>query len=235
MRYLCLALPILTLAAPARAQTTQQAPTIRVVGEGKVSVKPDMAELDVGVTSQGTTAAAAAAENASKMDKVIAALKKEVGAGGEVKTASYNVTPRYGQAPKPGQDRLPIVGYTVTNMLHVRVPDIQAVGRILDLTVKLGVNEVPSVTYGLKDYEPARAEALKAAALKARAHATALAGALGLKLGPLVSVTEGGAQGPIPMEFGMEKRALHAAATPVEAGTLDVEATVTAVFATSPR
>jgi uncharacterized protein len=233
MRHTSLALVIFLLAAPARAQT-QQAPTIRVVGEGKVSVKPDMAELDVGVTSQATTAAAAAAENASKMDKVMAALKKEVGAGGEVKTASYNVSPRYGQA-KPGQDRLPIVGYTVTNMLHVRVPDIQAVGRLLDLTVKLGVNEVPNVTYGLKDQEPARAEALKSAALKARAHATALAGALGFKLGPLVSVTEGGAQGPIPMEFQMDKRALHAAATPVEAGTLDVEATVTAVFATSPR
>ena len=56
--------------------------TIRVVGEATVTAKPDMAELDLGVVTESATAEAAGADNAKKMDRILAALKKEIGAGG---------------------------------------------------------------------------------------------------------------------------------------------------------
>ena len=51
----------------------------------------------------------------------MAALKKEVGAGGEVKTVGYMVTQRLGE-PKKGERNQPIVGYTVTNVVRVADP-----------------------------------------------------------------------------------------------------------------
>ena len=84
-----------------RSPTPPRPGTIRVVGEATVSAKPDLAELDVGVVSEATTAEAAAAENAKKMEGLLAALKKEVGAGGEVKTVGYMVTQRHAEPSKP--------------------------------------------------------------------------------------------------------------------------------------
>jgi uncharacterized protein YggE len=230
MRTTTVALVLLfPLSAWAQAPNNQPPGTIKVVGEATVNVKPDLAELDVGVVSQAQSAAAAAAENARKMEKIIAALKKEVAAGGEVKTVSYNVGQRYGR-PMPGQETPPIVGYTVTNVVRARIPDINAVGRVADLALKQGANDIQRVVFSLKDPEPPHAEALRAAAVKARAHANALAASMGLKLGPVVSLTEGGPAG-IPMMEMEAMKVRAAASTPIEAGALEMHATVTAVFA----
>jgi uncharacterized protein YggE len=227
------AVALVALAAPARAQAPAPS-TIRVFGEATVSAKPDVAELDLGVVSSAASASAAATDNARKMEKIVAALKKEVGAAGEVRTASFTVSQRYGQ-PRPGQDNPAVVGYLVSNVVHVRLPDINAVGRLVDLSLKLGANEVQRASFSIRDPEAPHAEALRAAALKARAHATALAAALGLRLGPLVSISEG-SPGPVPFLEERDKVATMArTATPVEAGTLELHASVTAVFATGAK
>jgi uncharacterized protein len=205
--------------------------TIRVVGEATVSAKPDLAEIDVGVVSEATTADAAAAENAKKMEGLIAALRKQVGSGGEVKTVGYMVTQRYAEPAKP-RDKPAIVGYVVTNIVRVRVPDVRSAGKVVDLALKSGANEVQRLIFTLKNPDPVQAEALKQAAAKARARATALASALGLKLGNVVSVSDSDQGRPVPYAE-VSKAALDSSATPLEAGNLEVQATVTVFFATS--
>jgi uncharacterized protein len=205
--------------------------TIRVVGEATVSAKPDLAEIDVGVVSEASTADAAAAENAKKMEGLIAALRKQVGSGGEVKTVGYMVTQRYAEPAKP-RDKPAIVGYVVTNIVRVRVPDVRSAGKVVDLALKSGANEVQRLIFTLKNPDPVQAEALKQAAAKARARATALASALGLKLGNVVSVSDSDQGRPVPYAE-VSKAALDSSATPLEAGNLEVQATVTVFFATS--
>jgi uncharacterized protein len=207
--------------------------TIRVVGEASVSAKPDLAEIDVGVISEATTAEAAAAENAKKMDGLMAALKKQVGNGGEVKTVGYMVTQRHAEPSKP-REKPAIVGYVVTNIVRVRIPDVRAAGKVVDLALKQGANEVQRLIFTLKNPEPVQAEALKLAAGKARTRATALAGALGLKLGNVVSVSDSDQGRPVPFAE-VSRAALDSNATQLEAGNLDVQASVTVFFATSPR
>ncbi len=216
----------------ARAQDPYASPpgTIRVVGEATVSAKPDLAELDVGVVSEAATAEAAAAENNRKMEGLVAALKKQVGAGGEVKTVGYMVTQRHAE-PKP-REKPAIVGYVVTNVVRVRIPDVKSAGKIVDLALKQGANEVQRLIFTLKNPDPVQAEALKLAAGKARARATALAGALGLKLGNVVSVSDSDHGRLVPFQE-VSKAALDATATPFEAGSLEVAASVTVFFAVS--
>jgi uncharacterized protein len=218
----------------ARAQEPFASPpgTIRVVGEATVSARPDLAELDVGVVSEATTAEAAAAENAKKMERLIGALKKEVGNAGEVKTVGYMVTQRHAE-PK-GRERPPIVGYVVTNVVRVRIPEVKTAGKVVDLALKQGANEVQRLIFTLKNPDPVQAEALKLAAGKARARATALAAALGLKLGNVVSVSDSDQGRPVPFHE-VSKAALDTSSTPLEAGNLEVQASVTVFFATSTR
>lgn len=216
--------------ATAAAQEAPPPATIRVVGEASVSAKPDVGELDLGVISEAPTAAAAGADNARKMDRIVAALKKEVGAGGEVRTIGYNVSQRYGEQ-KPRDIRPPIVGYTVSNVVRARFGDVTAAGKLIDLALKLGANEVQRVGFSIKNAEPVQAEALKAAAVKARARATALASALGVRLGNVVSVSDGEVAPPRPLSYGMASLRSMEKQTPVEAGNVEVEATVTIYFA----
>jgi uncharacterized protein YggE len=233
-------LTTLALAAPALAAEPAPAPaapapsTVRVQAESTLEVKPDLAEVAVGVTTEKPTAAAAGAENAAKMAKIIEALKKEVGAGGEVKTGNFNVSPRFGE-PKPGRDVQPIVGYIVSNTVVARTRDVNAAGKLLDRAFQLGANNVERVSFNLKDPEAAQLEALKAAAAKARARATAMASGLGLRVGPVLSVGEGGGdrvyEGPQYGMTNLRARAAQNFATPIEAGNLEVRAQVTVVFA----
>jgi uncharacterized protein len=214
-------------AAPARTNT------IEVVTRGSVAVTPDRALLDLGVTTDRKTAAAAIAENDRKMEQVIAALRKEVGAGDEVKTSEFNVTPRYGETRR-GEVSAPIVAYTVTNTVHVQTADTKAVGRLLDSAFKAGANTVRSVAFTVKDPEAAQNTALRAASGKARARAAAIAEGLGIRVGPIVSVSE------LHGENGFAANRLFAlrrdkALSSIEAGSVEVEATVVVVFAVASR
>ena len=62
------------LAAPALAQTAPP-PMISVTGEATVSVPPDLAQIDAGVTSDAKTAREASEANNAAMGKVLLALK----------------------------------------------------------------------------------------------------------------------------------------------------------------
>jgi uncharacterized protein YggE len=207
----------------------QQPPTVKVTAEATVSAHPDVTDLDLGVVSEARTAEAAAAENARKMERLIAVLKKEVAPGGEVSTVNYSVEPRLG----PPKNNIPaVVGYAVTNTVRVRMTGTASAGKLVDLALKQGANDVRQLSFSIRDPEPLRARALHDATLKARRRAEAMAGALGLHVAGVVSATEGdGREPPIPIQFA-EKAAV--AQTPIQAGNLEVGTSVTVVFSTAP-
>jgi uncharacterized protein YggE len=126
----------------------------------------------------------------------------------------------------------------VTNVVRSRIPDVKAVGKIIDLGLKNGANEVQRLVFTLKNSDPVQAEALKAAAAKARTRATALAAALGLKLGAVLSVSDGNFQErPVEVDM-MRARMMKMEAdtgTPIETGNLEIQATVTVYFTTTPN
>jgi uncharacterized protein YggE len=229
---------LLLLGPPATAHEpagTWQPSTIRVVAQASVAAKPDQADVDLGVTTDKKTATAATAENARKMEQVVEALKKEVGAGGEVKTLEFTVSPRLGESRR-GETNPPILGYTVTNTVQVRIADIKAVGRLLDRAFLSGANTVERLEFTLKDPDAAESAALRAATAKARARAAAMADGLGLRVGQVLSVSEGDREEPTILgNVDFEKREKRRSAPPIEPGSVEVRATVTVVFALAPR
>jgi uncharacterized protein YggE len=228
------------VAAPAGGASAQEPaerparPFIRVSGEATVQARPDRAEIDIGVVAQAPTAQAAAAQNAQQLDAVLAALRTALGPAAAIRTAGYSLNP----VSRPPREGLPpaIAGYTATNTAHVTTDDLAAVGRAIDAAMQAGANQIQRLQFTLKDEGAARAQALREAAIKARAQAEVLAGALGLKIVRVLSVTEGAPVAVRPLLGAARAMGPQAPAapTPVEPGSIDVRAEVALVVEVTP-
>jgi uncharacterized protein len=212
-----LALPI---AAPALSQTA--ASTITVTGTGTSTAVPDMATLMIGVTTQGETAAVALTANSAAVEAVIARLTASGIEARDLQTSNLSINPNWSNTASGTSE---IAGYVATNMLTVRVRSLDGLGVVLDAAVADGANTLNGLTFGLTAPEPALNDARKAAIADARSKAELLVTAAGMKLGRIVTITEGGAwTDPAPMFRE------SAAAPPVAGGELGMTANVTVQY-----
>ncbi len=98
---------------------------------------------------------------------------------------------------------------------------------LLDAAITDGANTLNGLTFGLAEERPVEDEARKQAVADAVARAKLLAEAAGEKLGPIVSITEGGTAQPYP---GVMFKAADSARVPVAAGEVGISSTVTIVW-----
>jgi len=210
-----------------QSDKTPRPPSVTANGEAVITVEPDQAEIDIGVVTQAKTAPDATRENADKLSRVMTEVKKLLGKGNEVKTASYSLNPNY-RYPQGGKPE--IVGYTATNILRIKTGTLANVGKLIDASMQSGANTIHRLVFNLKDEHAAQLQALRLASTKAKAKAEEMAAALGLKIVRVLSLTEGdrGIRPIImPQARGAQMEAMAAAPTPVEAGTIEVRSSVT--------
>jgi len=221
-------------ASGALAQQTAEKeprPVIQVSGDATVTVKPDQAQIDIGVVTQAKTAEAAANQNRQQLDSVLRELHQALGAGADIQTTSYSLQPNYREF-KPGGEPA-IVGYTATNVVQVKTKMLDEVGKVIDVATQSGANTIRRLEFTLQDMQTVRSQALRKAAIQAKAEAETLAEALGLKIVRVLSVSE---STPIAIPIrAMAMAAQAAAPTPIEPGTIDVHATVSLTVEISPR
>ena len=201
-------------------------PSITVNGEATIVAEPDQAQIDIGVTTQARSAPDASRENAERLDRVLAEVKKLLSKADEVKTSGYSLNPQY-RYPQGGKPE--IVGYLANNVVRIKTAKLDNVGKLIDAAMQAGANNINQLMFTLKDEDAARLEALRQASAKAQAKAEAIATSLGLKILRIVSVTEGERTfQPIYRQTPMARADTLAARapTPVEAGTVDVRSTV---------
>ena len=187
------ALAATLLAAPALAQTAL-VPMITVSGEATVSVAPDLAQIDAGVTSDAKTARESSDANNAAMGKVLLALK---GTGIEEKdfqTSRLSLQPQY--APnRTGPS--PVVGYRASNRVTVRLRDVSKVAGVIDTLVAAGANDIGGINFSASNASKLLDDAREQAIADARRKAEIYAKAAGVTLGAPISISEGGAPGPI--------------------------------------
>jgi uncharacterized protein YggE len=198
-------------------------PQIAVTGRGEIKVSPDRATIQISVQTKATTAAAAAAENATKQQAVLAALRQLGLTNDQLSTINYNVYPeqRYEQGKEPV-----IVGYNVTNTILVDVKKLDQVGPVIDAAIARGANMITSLQFYASNTEVARRSAIAIAIEKARADAEAAARAARGTLGTLLEINIGSYSPRPPQPMMMLARGAAAQAdTPINPGeeTLAVE------------
>ncbi len=178
------------VASGAAAQTQDAVPplSIRVTGEARVTTAPDQAEIDVGVITRGDTARRAAEQNARETARVLAELKKGLGAAGAIQTIGYAVRPEYRYPREGGEPQ--ISDYVATNVVRVTISDLDRVGEVVDVAVGAGANRIQRIRFMLKDEAAVYRQALQQAADQAEAEAEALAAALGVRVVRVFSAAE---------------------------------------------
>ena len=185
------------------AEPGQPPARILVTGEGKVDAAPDMAILSLTVAREAQTAREALDANSMAMKDVLGAMKKQGIEDRDLQTSGFSIQPRYvyPTAKTSGERRPPeIVGYTVRNSLNVRIRDISAVGKILDLSVTLGVNEGGNIQFTNADTTAIITQAREAAVRNALTRAETLARAAGVNTGRILEISEQSYNpGPMPM------------------------------------
>lgn len=212
--------------APA-APVLLDATLLDVVAEGRSTRVPDLATIRAGVVTQGTTAQAALSENATRMDRVIAALKRAGVADRDLQTATIQLNPqyRYGENVPPA-----ITGYQATNTVSVRFRDVDKSGAILDALVREGANQIDGPNLAVEAMDTAMDEARADAIRRARARAELYAKAAGLRVERILVIAEGAtALPPQPMPQ-MMMRAEMAKDSQVLPGEQEINATVTVRF-----
>jgi uncharacterized protein len=243
------------LAAPALAQPVMPAPVIgpnatllNLSAEALVRRAPDLATFSAGVVTQAKTAGEALTANARRMDAVIASLKRAGIADRDIQTASLNLQPQYhypqrerplpADAGRPSEPQAPrIIGYEARNSVQVRVRKLDAMGRVIDALVAAGANQIDGPNFMLENQDAALDEARAEAVKKARARAELYARAAGLRVGRILSISEGGAYYPQPVMM-RETTSMNAAPglvapppSPVAPGELQLGVTLSAQFA----
>ena len=199
-------------------------PEIRVTAEASIAAKPDRATIDIGVVTESATAQAAAAQNAKRVETLLTALRAVLGEGAEITTISYSLDPVYSR-PKPGGSAV-ITSYSAANVVRATTDDLSLVGRLIDGAMGAGANRIDRLAFTLQDEQPLMAKALQQAAARAKGKAEAIAAALGVKIIRVLQVEENG-PAVRPVERMLRFTPATEPATPVESGTLDVNATVT--------
>jgi uncharacterized protein YggE len=213
---------------PALAQAEAPRTTsLTVAGEGHVDLPPDMAMISLGVTTEADTAAAALAANNAAQAEVLAVLAAAGIEPRDIQTSGLNLNPVWdNRSYSDGRQR--IRGYSVSNIVTIRVRKLDSLGGLLDKVVTTGANQLNSLTFGLSDPKPAMDEARKRAVADALDRARLYADAAGVTLGPLVSLSEGGAyQQPQPM---FRRDAAMESAVPVAGGEVGIVASVSVTF-----
>lgn len=219
---ICSALLVLQSLAP--AQVTAGRPTVRAVADATIISVPDQAKVSFSVDTQARTAQDAASQNAAITSAVIGALKNLIATNGEVRTSGYSVYPIYSSGAQPT-----ITGFTASNTVEATVWNLSLAGKLIDSAMAAGANRVQSLAFSLKDPEPVRLQALRQAAIRARAHADAMATGAGMRVGSVVSIVEGAVTTPIVYpSLSLGGAATGAVTpTPIETGNVSTTATVT--------
>ncbi|WP_394999107.1 SIMPL domain-containing protein [Sphingomonas sp.] len=220
-------------AATATAQVTTTLATpisgtrLDISATGEATRVPDIAIISAGVTTQAATATDALGQNATRMERVRAALKRAGVADRDIQTASISLQPQY----KYVENQAPILtGYQASNQLSVKFRDIRASGKILDALVGEGANQINGPNLTIDHPEAALDEARGKAIATGRARADLYARALGMRVIRVISVSESGGYSSPPPQPMMARAQMAEDKTSIDPGEQQLQISVAMAF-----
>jgi uncharacterized protein len=221
------------LAMSAQAQTVPgyaipaDATVLTVTAQGEASAVPDIASLSVGVLTEAPDGNTALRDNATRMNRVMTAIRGAGVAERDVKTSGVHLSPQYAYQP---QQTPRITGYQASNTVTIKVREIAKLGGVLDALAGAGANQIHGPTFEIDQPEPLYQQARRSAVDQARARAATYAEALGLNVRRVVALNEGGGYRPQPMLAMARMAADTAEVTPVAPGENTVSVQIEVVF-----
>ena len=213
---------------------------ISVLGESTISVKPDIAILDIGVETFAESVALARQFAAKEMGSVISTLKKQGVDDSDIQTSRLNISPSYDyeeimvRGKRTGRQVL--TGYFVNNVVKVRIRELEKAGEVIDKTASAGGDSIRinGISFTVDDLSPYKVLLRKGAVEDSLVKANHYATESGVTLGPLISLSETSSPAiqsfQKDMAFGMRAMS-ESMPTSVSGGELDIHHSIHATFA----
>jgi uncharacterized protein YggE len=191
--FLSLALFIVAMPYAAIAQSQYMLNRNLVFAEGTADVtgQNDSARISLSVQSEAREMEEAAADNVTKTEAVLQAVKALRFKDLKVKTRNYSVTPQKDFKAKPPVTK----GYEVRNEIEITTEGFapkelsDQVSKVIETSLKNGANTVNNIQFYVKDKQMLEKQGLSLATKEAMAQAQILASAAGVKLGRIVSIS----------------------------------------------
>jgi len=194
--------------------------TMTLIGQGQVSLMPNIAVIRLGVQTTGENLTEIQAENAQKSQAILQTLQR-IGIS-DVKTFQYSIDKIYDYVNGQQIDR----GYSVRNIIEIRMNTMDQIGRVIDDSVNAGANVVDLITFEVSNREFYYQQALNLAVKNAIQKSKSISLTLGINADPIpVRITE---NSTMPIPFQQFQR--EVASTPIVPGNIRIEANVTVEF-----
>jgi len=204
--------------------------TLQVNGKGQIVVEPDLANLTMSVETTNPNASDAVRENADKINKVLEALKSQVGKEGKISTSSYRLVPVYTYDENTKKSVL--TGYRVSNSIDIETKNLREIGTLIDTASQAGANRIESLSFDTDKRDEYRRQALVKAVQDAKETAETVANAAGVSILKIIQIKPS-SDIPVPIykEFATSARVSAAPPpTQIEPGELTVKASVNIVY-----
>ena len=197
-----------------------------VTGNGEIVAQPDYIEIQIEVRTEGKDVSVAQQENSVIMNRVIGSLLALNIPREAIQTTTYSIFPNYDYI----EGRQVFRGYEVQNAITVKITDIGQAGMVIDTAIQNGANNVSGIQFKIEDADAYYQRALNVALVNAMAKANSMAKTMQLPPQPIpIEIIE---EGPnvTPIPFKSIQFSNQAVMTPIEQGTMTINATVRVKF-----
>lgn len=194
-----------------------------LIGKGEVTANPDLALLRLGVQTSGDNVTVTQAENAQISQNVLSSLQ-QLGVT-DIKTAEYQIEKVFDYQNGNRIDK----GYSVRNILDIRLSNLNLVGPVIDTAVYNGANVVEFIRFTIAQPDLYYQQALNLAVNNTYKKAKSIATSMGLMINPIPILITENSMSPTPFSPMFAARE-GAFTTPIEPGTQQIEAMVTVEF-----
>ncbi len=215
--------------------------SITISGHGDIVAIPDIATVRAGLDVTSPTVAEAQRKNTDEMNAFLADVKKLGVKDDDRKTVSYTIMPKYEDRRTQGTGiyvRPVLVGYVVSQSVELKVRNFDKLGDVIAAVGAHNLNQVGDFSFGVDKPDQIQQQALEKAIMAARAKASALARAGGVRLGRMITFSEGGGYMPYRPEVQKFAMGTDVAAAPpaptLEPGRQDIEAFATVTYELLP-
>ncbi|HYJ03322.1 MAG TPA: SIMPL domain-containing protein [Nitrososphaeraceae archaeon] len=206
--------------------------TLFVSGSATANTKTDKVTVSLGVETADKTAEKALLSNSNLMNTVIDALKASGLQQNETSTSSFSIKPNYNYS-KYG-DGGNLMGFTVSNLIHIESSNINSVSQWIDTAVQAGANIVNDIYFSVSEEKLQKIKnvLLKEAVANAKTKADIVAGAAGINVGGIKSImVEEIGFPPVPGPlYSKSVSSDEVSSTPILAGEQEVSTKVSIVY-----
>lgn len=202
--------------------------TVTVIGEAKTEQQTQIASFTAGVTAVNDDKQKAVDEVNQKVATLIQSVKDFGIPEADIKTQNLSIYQQEEPVTVDGRQRSAPGQWRVSNDVLIKLREVDKTSDLTDLLSESGATNVYGPNFAVDDTAQAELDLVDQAIKNAREKAAAIAQASGKTVGEVLTVTEAGAQNPMPVYMARDMGGGGGA--PVEPGTSTVYKSLTVTF-----